>query len=137
MTLGDISTLAKAAVMTLLVLLSVLAFVFGPIPALIAFGNWALRRRGGLFGAFVLGATIWRVGVTLIPLVGLALTLAAMTWGVGGWLLAAWDSRRRHAPPDPLLPPAMVPDSDDGPDADWEPPLPPLETSAAEADEGQ
>ena len=59
--------LAKAAVMTLLVLVSYLAFIFGPIPALIAFGSRALRRRGGLFGAFVLGATVWRLGVTFIP----------------------------------------------------------------------
>ncbi len=121
--------LAKAAVMTLLVLVSLLAFIFGPIPALIAFGNWALRRRGGLFGAFVLGATVWRLGVTFIPLVGLALTLAAMTWGVGGWLLAAWESRRRHVPPDPLLPPAIVPDPEDTADADWEPPLPPAKSA--------
>jgi hypothetical protein len=128
--------LAKAAVMTLLVLLSVLAFVFGPIPALIAFGNWALRRRGGLFGAFVLGATVWRLGVWFIPIVGLVLTLGVMTWGVGGWLVAAWDSRRRHAPPDPLLPPAVVPEPDDAPDTDWELPLPPLETSDREPDEG-
>jgi hypothetical protein len=125
--------LAKAAVMTLLVLLSLLAFVFGPIPALIAFGNWALRRRGGLFGAFVVGTTVWRLGVLFIPIVGLALTMAAMTWGVGGWLVAAWDSRRRHAPPDPLLPPAITPEPDTT-DADWEPPLPPLRSSGAEAE---
>jgi hypothetical protein len=79
---------------------------------------------------------VWRLGVWFIPLVGLALTLAAVTWGVGGWLVAAWDSRRRHAPPDPLLPPAIVPDDDDSADADWEPPLPPLASSARPHDAG-
>ena len=65
----------------------------------------------------------------------LALTLAAMTWGVGGWLVAAWESRRRHAPPDPLLPPAIVPEPDDTTDADWEPPLPPpVANAVGEAD---
>lgn len=120
--------LAKAVVVTLVVLLTMLAFVFGPIPALIAFGNWVLRSRGGLFASFVLGASVWRLGIWLIPIVGLALTLAAVTWGVGGWLVAAWDSRRRHAPPDPLLPPAIVPDDDPAEVlANWVPPLPPEE----------
>ena len=52
-----------------------------------------------------------------------------MTWGVGGWLLAAWKSRRRHPPTDPLLPPAIVPEPEDTVAADWEPPLPPAKSA--------
>ena len=65
-----------------------LALVFGPVPAVTAAGDTVLRRKGGLFGGFVLGAVFWRLGIWLIPLVGVFLYLVALVWGCG-WL-GAW-----------------------------------------------
>ena len=69
----------------------------------------------------------------LVPVIGLALSLALLVWGVGGWLVAWWDHRARRTPA-PLLPP---PSDDAGPGEadDWEPPLPPVRVGAAPPDD--
>ncbi len=64
-----------------------LGLVFGPIPAVAAGGDLLLRRKGGIFGGFLVGAVLWRLGIWLIPVVGVLLYLASLIWGVGGWIL--------------------------------------------------
>ena len=56
---------------------------------------------------FLLGGLVWRLGVEIIPWVGLLVYFAAVAWGTGGWVMAAWQERQRVEPPQPLLPPAM------------------------------
>ncbi len=68
-------TLVGVPVALVVMLLLVLGLFFGPIPAVTAAGFKLLRGRWGLFAAFVLGAVIWRIGIWLIPLVGVALYL--------------------------------------------------------------
>ena len=91
----------------LLAVLYALGLLLSPVPAVTAAGDWALRGRGGLFGAFLLGGLVWRLGVEIIPWVGLLLYIAALAWGTGGWVMAAWQERQRAAPPQALLPPSM------------------------------
>lgn len=100
------------------------ALVFGPVPAVSALGDRLLRGRGGLFGAFLLGAVLWRLGVWLIPLVGGLLFLVGLVWGVGAWVMAGWQVRKAATNGSDLLPPAMRKQDDEIPD-DWEYPLPP------------
>jgi hypothetical protein len=130
-----VATIVGVPVAILLILLYGLGLLMSPLPAVTAFGNRVLGGRGGLFGAFVLGALVWRLGIELIPLVGVALYVAALTWGTGGWVLAAWEERKRVPPPEPLLPPAMMA-SDAADDAlrGWEPPLPPAPAGTTAAD---
>ncbi|MEA3501963.1 MAG: polymer-forming cytoskeletal protein, partial [Actinomycetota bacterium] len=56
-------TLVGLPLAVLLMVALLLAFVFGPIPAVGAFGDILLRRKGGLFGGFVVGAVLWRLGI--------------------------------------------------------------------------
>jgi hypothetical protein len=75
---------------------------------------------------------VWRVGIWLIPLVGLALFLGGLILGVGGWLIGVWEERRaraarRHGDGSA---PRDVPEG-------WEPPLVPATAAPApEADGG-
>jgi cytoskeletal protein CcmA (bactofilin family) len=109
-----------------LLLLLALGLIFGPIPAVTALGDRMMRGRGGIYGAFLAGGVVWRLGIWLIPLVGLGLYLSALILGVGGWVVAAWEQRRRQ--PALLLSPrgesARSPVTPSGTD-DWEAPLPP------------
>jgi cytoskeletal protein CcmA (bactofilin family) len=82
------------AVMVLLGILVLL--LVGPVPAVTAFGDRLLRGRGGLFGGFLFGAVLWRLGIWLIPLVGGVLYLVGLVWGTGGWVYGGW--RLRFAP---------------------------------------
>ncbi|MEA3510281.1 MAG: polymer-forming cytoskeletal protein, partial [Actinomycetota bacterium] len=86
-------TLVGLPLAVVLLVALLLALVFGPIPAVGAVGDLILRRKGGLFGGFLLGAILWRLGIWLIPFVGALIYLAGMIWGVGGWVLAAWRLR--------------------------------------------
>jgi hypothetical protein len=98
--------LAKLAVVAVFAVLAVIAVIFGPIPSLTALGDWVTRHRGGLFGGFVVGVVAWRLVAWLLPFVGLVVSLGLLIWGVGGWIVAIWDRRSRHAPAQLLPPPA-------------------------------
>ena len=86
------------------VLVGIAMFIVGPLPAVTALGHRVLLGRGGLFGAFVVGAVLWRFGIWVVPVVGAALYVLAMVWGIGGWLLGAIGTRRAEPFPIPLLP---------------------------------
>jgi len=137
-------TVVGAPVGLLLILLWLLGLVFAPVPAVAAAGDVLLRGRAGIFGAFVVGAVAWRVGIWLVPLVGVLLYTAALVAGTGGLVLAGLQQRRREAGSiPPLLPARREPPPPEIPD-DWEPPLapaspapppvPPGENSAPNAD---
>lgn len=112
-----------------LVVLILLGLVVGPIPIVTAVGDRLLRRRGGLFGGFVVGALLWRLGIWFLPWIGGFVFLAGLIWGVGAWLVAAWEQRAATGDVD-LLPAAMRLD-DDTPRFDF--PLPPPKPSATAA----
>jgi hypothetical protein len=77
-----------------MVLLGILVLlVAGPVPALTAFGDRVLRGRAGLFGGFLLGAALWRLGIWLIPIVGGVVYLIGLVWGTGGWVYGGWMVR--------------------------------------------
>lgn len=117
-------TLVGLPVAAVLLFGLLVALVFGPVPAVTALGDRLLRGRGGLFGAFLLGAILWRLGVWLIPLVGGLLFLVGLVWGVGAWVMAGWQARKASTGGSDLMPPAMRKQDVDVPD-DWEYPLPP------------
>jgi cytoskeletal protein CcmA (bactofilin family) len=77
----------------LLGVLYLLGFFFGPIPAVVALGSRLPGGRGSVFGAFVVGAIVWRLGIFLLSFVAGALYVAALVWGVGGWAATVWDGR--------------------------------------------
>lgn len=98
-------TLVGVPVAIALAILMALALLFGPVPAVTALGSRLLRKRqAGLFAAFLLGSLIWRVGIWLIPYVGVALYLGALAAGTGGWIVAIWEGRRETPPGADLLP---------------------------------
>ncbi len=92
-----IMTLVGVPVALALLVLLALALLFGPVPAVTAIGSRLLRGRWGLFAAFFVGAMLWRLGIWLIPLVGVGLYLGGLVTGMGGWVLAIWE-RRRETP---------------------------------------
>lgn len=117
-----------------------LTLVVGPIPAVTAFGDLATRRRAGLFGAFVLGAVLWRGTIWGLSLVGVGalgavLFLVAHVWGMGGWVLGAWRVRDAGARRRDALPEAMTVDPDDTPDFDY--PLAPRASSPLRSEEDE
>jgi hypothetical protein len=77
----------------LLGVLYLLGFFFGPIPAVAAVGTRIMRGRGGVYGGFVVGAVVWRIGIEVLRLVAGGLYVAALIWGIGGWVGAVWGSR--------------------------------------------
>ena len=76
------------------VLIAVALFIIGPVPAVTALGNRLLLGKGGLFGAFLAGAVVWRLGIWVIPVIGGLIYLLAMVWGIGGWVLGIVASRK-------------------------------------------
>lgn len=106
-----------------LVAIGIVGFIIGAVPAVTALGNLILVRRGGLFGAFVVGAVVWRIGIWIIPFVGGYLFLLGLVWGTGAWVLGVIASRRAE-PIAPQLLPATIIAAADAPQ-DWEPPLAP------------
>lgn len=89
-------TLVGLPVAAMVLLGMFVLLLVGPVPAVTAFGDRLLRGRGGLFGGFLLGAVLWRLGIWLIPLVGGVLYLVGLVWGTGGWVYGGW--RLRFAP---------------------------------------
>ena len=123
-------TLVGLPLAALLLALLLLALVFGPVPAVTAAGDTVLRRKGGLFGGFVLGAVLWRLGIWLIPIVGAFVYLIALIWGVGGWVLGAWRVRAARPVDRGALPPALIVEDDPVPE-DWDYPLAPTKANDA------
>lgn len=110
--------------LALLVLL-IVALVAGPVPFVTGVADTATRGRLGLIGAFTLGAVVFRLGIWFIPWVGGFLFVLGLVWGVGAWIVGAWEQRRVGGPAaGDLLPPAMVVREDDAA-ASFEFPLPP------------
>ncbi len=99
-----IMTLVGVPVALALLVLLVLALLCGPVPAVTAVGVKILRGRWGLFAAFFLGAVIWRLGIWLIPLVGFGLYLGGLVVGLGGWVVAIWEQRKKTPLAAELLP---------------------------------
>ena len=90
-----VRSLVGIPVAVLLGVLYLLGLFFGPIPAVAAAGRVLSRGRIGVFGAFVVGAVVWRLGIALVTFVAGGLYLAALIWGTGGWAVAVWEARRR------------------------------------------
>ncbi|GMR02378.1 MAG: hypothetical protein BMS9Abin20_0712 [Acidimicrobiia bacterium] len=116
-------TLVGLPLAILLVFVGIALFIVGPIPAVTALGNRILFRRGGLFGAFLVGAVLWRLGIWLIPVVGGLVYLLGLVWGVGAWVLGALAARRSEPMPVALLPKSLI--AQPQIPLDWEPPLAP------------
>lgn len=114
-----------------------LSLVVGPIPAVAVLGDLLARRRAGLFGAFVLGAVVWRGGIWGLSLAGVGALgaiafLIAHVWGTGGWVVGGWRVRQARSRQRDALPAAMT--VVDVPD-DFEYPLPPRGPAAVGRDE--
>lgn len=118
-------TVVGAPVGVLFLLLWVLGLIFAPLPAVAAGGDLLLRGRGGLFGAFVVGAVVWRLGIWLIPVVGVLLYTSALMAGTGGLVMAAWQQRRLGITSARPLVPMAADHQAGGIPQDWEPPLAP------------
>lgn len=125
------ATLVGIPIAVFLAMLGAAALVLGPVPAVTALGNRIMFGRGGLLGAFVLGAVIWRFGIWIVPVVGGALYLVALVWGIGAWVDGAIATRRKDPLPLALLPASMIPGPDEVP-GDWVPPMAPVPTPAVE-----
>ncbi len=127
-------TVVGAPVGILLILLWALGLVFAPVPSVAALGDVMLRGRAGLLGAFLVGAVVWRLGIWLIPVVGLLLYTAALMAGTGGIVLAGWRQRKiAVGVAEPLAPPNLAIGTPATP-ADWEPPLAPTAPVADESE---
>ena len=101
---------------------AVVLFIVGAVPAVTALGHLILVKRGGLFGAFLVGAVVWRLSI-FIPWLGPFLFLLALVWGIGAWVLGVLAARRSDPLPPALVPAALVARGERAPD--WEPPLAP------------
>lgn len=132
-----VMTLVGVPVAVALLILLVLVLLFGPVPAVTALGSRLLKGRGGLFAAFFLGATLWRFGIWLIPLVGSGLYLGALVVGLGAWLVAMWEQRRETPLAADLLPrtPVTVAAEQIPPPIGWDAPLAPGSRRDAEEPE--
>lgn len=115
------------------VLIGGIAFIIGPVPAVTALGNRVLWNRGGLFGAFVVGAALWGIAIWLIPVVGGVVYVVGSIWGIGAWVMGFAAVRRGDATPPELLPGSML--VDDEIPADWVPPLAPKPVEPAVIEE--
>jgi hypothetical protein len=93
------ATLVGIPIAIALVTMIGLTLIFGPVPAVTAAGVRLTRARYGLYAAFVVGGILWRVGIWLLPLLGVLLYLGALVIGVGGWLVGAWEQRARASAP--------------------------------------
>ncbi len=122
-------TLVGLPLAGLVVLGMLVGLIFGPVPSVTVLGDLVLRNRAGLFGAFVVGAVLWRAaiwGTSLIGIgaIGALLFLIAHVWGVGGWLLGGWRARDLGDRQRDALPAGILVAPDDLPEG-WEYPLAP------------
>jgi|GEM_PF-488173 len=115
-------TLVGIPLAIILVAIGAVLFIVGAVPVVTALGHLILVKRGGLFGAFLVGAVLWRLSI-FIPWVGPFLFLLALVWGVGAWVLGVLAARRSDPLPPALVPAALVARGERTPD--WEPPLAP------------
>lgn len=133
------ATLVGLPLALLMVMVMIAGLIIGPIPTVTALGNRLLFKRGGLLGAFVVGAVLWRLGIWLVPVVGGVLFVLALIWGVGAWIVGILATRNSDPVPMALMPASMVPES--GVPDDWQAPLAPHTALAgvavAETDEAQ
>lgn len=127
-------TVVGAPIGILLALLWLLGLVFAPVPAVAAGGDVILRGKAGVLAAFLVGAVIWRLGIWLLPVVGLLLYTAALAAGTGGLVIAAWRQRRAGSAGAPRLLPPPLTESPDSVPEDWEPPLAPVRQTARETE---
>ncbi|GMQ84792.1 MAG: hypothetical protein BMS9Abin07_0357 [Acidimicrobiia bacterium] len=128
------ATLVGLPLAALVLFTMLLSLIFGPIPWVTAGADLLfrpLKRKPGLFGAFVIGAVLWRFGIWIIPVVGALLYIIALVWGIGGWALGGWRIREARDREREVLPEAMIVEDDEIPEG-WEYPLAP-EGSAAVA----
>ncbi len=128
------ATLVGLPLAALVLFAMLLGLIFGPVPWVTAGADLLfsrLKRKPGLFGAFAIGAVLWRFGIWIIPVVGALLYLVALIWGIGGWVLGGWRIREAREREREVLPAAMIVEDDEIPEG-WEYPLAP-EGSAAVA----
>lgn len=90
-------TLVGIPVALLLLIMWLVAILLGPIPAVTRLGAVLLRGRGGVPGALVVGAVLWRTAMWALPLIAGLLYLTALLLGVGAYLSAGLELRRSHA----------------------------------------
>jgi cytoskeletal protein CcmA (bactofilin family) len=125
------ATLVGLPLALLMAMVMIAGLIIGPIPAVTALGNRLLFKRGGLLGAFVVGAVLWRLGIWLVPVVGGVLFVLALIWGVGAWIVGILAARNSDPVPMALMPASMIPES--GVPDDWQAPLAPNAAVAAVA----
>jgi cytoskeletal protein CcmA (bactofilin family) len=134
-------TLIGLPVAALLLFALLLGLIVGPIPSVTVAADLVLRRRTGLFGAFVLGAVvfrgaIWGLSLAGIGALGALLFVVAHVWGIGGWVLGGWRVREARARERDVLPEGMLVEPERLPDG-WRYPLAPTASApvAARAEE--
>ncbi|MCH8129126.1 MAG: polymer-forming cytoskeletal protein [Acidobacteria bacterium] len=129
------ATLVGLPLAALVLFALLLGLIFGPVPWVTAVADLLfrpLKRKPGLFGAFVIGAVLWRFGIWIIPVVGALLYLIALIWGIGGWVLGGWRIREARDREREVLPEAMIVEEDEIPEG-WEYPLAPKGSAAVSA----
>jgi MFS family permease len=75
----------------------VVAVGFGSVPAVAAAGTQVVGGRGGVFGGLVLGAVALALVAALVPTLAALAAVAAVVWGLGGWVLGGWQVRGDRA----------------------------------------
>ncbi len=94
-----VTTLVGIPLAVMLLLVALLAWFFGALPAATAAGRWALRGRGGAYAGYVAGILALYGVLVFVPAVGLPIFLIATAWGIGAWFTGAWRSRGSAVPP--------------------------------------
>jgi len=90
-------TLVGLPLALLLTVLWLLSLFLGALPVVTWVGRRLLRGRGGLTGALVVGALLWRGAMWLLPLAAVLLYLAGTIVGLGALGRSAWAARRSAA----------------------------------------
>jgi hypothetical protein len=91
-------TLVGIPVALFVLLAWLLALALGPIPAVTRLGGVVLRQRGTTAAALVIGAVLWRLSMWALPLIAALIYLIALVVGLGGYVAAGWEVRRRSDP---------------------------------------